>query len=325
MSRSLIFHGLLSWVVVCVALFGCEESDAQPAVASVHPRGEWILEGGAPRIGEVAQLAAVVTAPPGYLAAPLVVPQDVPGFELQGSESEEVLKQSFRWIYRTRLRIRAQEIGHFEWPAAQIEIESTEGEKTLLTLAPLAIEVRSVMAEHAGRDTPYSVIAAPSVPGRGGFARGVAVGGLGVLALLGLVKVVRRRGNPEETRQTSRENAAPVATPRYPWIEAHNALARARKASDPTRAAHIAAETLSLYAAQRFGADTRARTTEELAAATPPLRATSRWPVLVSLLRELDALRFRPATGRDEASAVDLLMRAEAFIEDTTPSENPST
>ena len=59
------FQGGILMMVVCISLSGCERDDAQPAVASVNPRAEWILEGGAPRIGEVAELDAVVTAPPG--------------------------------------------------------------------------------------------------------------------------------------------------------------------------------------------------------------------------------------------------------------------
>ena len=317
--KNALRNELLALLLCCLGS-GCSADDATRVAAPVHPRAAWVLEGGAPRIGEVAQLDAVVTTPPGDLPAAFDAPRDVPGFELQGSESWTTLKRPGRWIHRASLRIRAREVGRLEWPAAQIEIESIRGERTRLTLEPLTIEIRSVMAEHPDRDTPYGVIEVPGALSGWDFARGVAVGGLSTLALVGLVAILRRR----RTAATSRDFAKVSTLPVTPWVEACAALARAREEADPIRSAHIAAEALALYTAQRFGADTHARTTEELAAAMPPLRATSRWPVFVSILRELDALRFRPALERSQGAIAALLVRAEAFIDDTTPKDGGS-
>ncbi len=307
-------------LLVCGLGSGCS-GEEERVVASIHPRAAWVLVGNAPRIGEVARLDAVVTAPPGYTPAPFEAPQDVPGFEVLGSEHRAVEKQPRRWIHRTRLRLRARDVGRFEWPATHIEIESPEGLQTQLTLEPLTLEVRSVMIEHPDRNTPYGVIEAPGAPDVGGFARGVAVGGLGALALVGLFALARRK------RNTAAPSAGSTRAPSLhdaPWVEARASLAHARGEIDPLRAAHVAAETLSLYAARRFGADTFALTTEELAVAMPPLRATSSWPGLVKVLRDLDALRFRPPIGRDGAADA-LLTRAEAFVDETTPSERKSS
>jgi hypothetical protein len=126
---------------------------------------------------------------------------------------------------------------------------------------------------------------------------------------------------------------SPVAAPpseraEAPWTAARADLDRSRGAlaGDPGAAADAAAAALRRYMARRFGAVTEARTTEELESAAPPFAAMSRWPVFVSLLRELDALRFPPPPSAAERSALaaqvgSLVSRAEEFVEESTPPE----
>ena len=83
---------------------------------------------------------------------------------------------------------------------------------------------------------------------------------------------------------------------------------------------------LRRYMAGRFGADTVARTTEELDTTTPPFAATSRWPALLSILRGLDEFRFRPEGEAVGGAAVSarleaLLGQADALVEDSIPPE----
>jgi hypothetical protein len=90
-------------------------------------------------------------------------------------------------------------------------------------------------------------------------------------------------------------------------------------ARDSLEAADRGAVALRRYMAGRFGADAVTRTTEELAAATPPFGAQSRWPRFVSLLEDLDGIRFVPSQHGDRARerCETLLDGIESFIEET--------
>jgi hypothetical protein len=133
----------------------------------------------------------------------------------------------------------------------------------------------------------------------------------------------RRRGNAQDAPADPGE-----ARVEPPWNSAREALATARESAalDPFAGAHATAVALRRYLARRFGADTIGHTSEELAAATPPFGARSRWPAFVAILRGLDEFRFLPESDRSVREALAtrvaaLLAEAEAFVDDSTPPE----
>jgi hypothetical protein len=83
---------------------------------------------------------------------------------------------------------------------------------------------------------------------------------------------------------------------------------------------------LRRYVGERFGVAAVSLTAEELAERTPPFALTTRWATLVTLLEQLDGLRFRDESD-DAARALleqalpDLLQRALSLVDDTTPPE----
>ena len=317
-----------SRILLCVACVcglyatSCSRSEEKPAVVGpVHSRAAWVLVGSAPRIGDVAVLDAVVSTPPDFRVGALAPPTEVPGFQWIGSDEVRIEKSSGRWIHRTRNRLRALDVGRFEWPAASIEIAAPGGDTLRLTLEAIPLEVRSVLKDHPGRHTPYGVVEAPERAVSEEFGRGVVAGSLGALALAGIVWVGHRIRSRSSAATPGQAAAGSRRSPS--WVEAREGLARARAIADPRKSAQVTATHLRHYMVRRFGAQTLPLTTEELAAAMPPLGATSRWPEFVAILRELDALRFRPEAERQTAEArrtvCNLLTRAEAFVVDSTP------
>jgi hypothetical protein len=147
---------------------------------------------------------------------------------------------------------------------------------------------------------------------------------LAALAGVGLLALARRRR--ASTRQAPAGARAQRAEP--PWIRAREelALARQRAAGDPFAGAHATALALRRYVSKRFDADAVGRTGEELAEATPPCGARSRWPAFVAIQRGLDEFRFLPESDGNVREALAarvaaLLVEAEAFVDDSTPPE----
>jgi hypothetical protein len=263
-------------------------------------------------VGEVGVVELAVVTPPGHRVRPFKPPNSIPGLWLLAAEPSSIERHSARWIQRTRVRVRAREVGHFTWPEGQIEVEDPEGAVAILALEPLDFEVVSVLPEYPDRLAPFGVRALPEPDPIPGWLAGGAGAGL-ALALVASVALVRRR------RQRVPEPGEPPGEP--PWVLAQRALGSARLllARDPLEAADRGAVTLRRYMAGRFGADAIARTTEELAAAPPPFGARSRWPRFVSLLEELDGIRFVPCepSDRSRERCETLLDGIESFIEDT--------
>jgi hypothetical protein len=292
---------------------GCDR--AEPPAAPVEPRAAWLLDPAQIRLGEVATLERLVVTPPGWTVAPLDPPAAPAGFWLLDAEALPAEKLASRWLHRMRIRIRARELGRFEWPAGTVEIESPDGAKRRLELAAQPLEVVSLLADAPDQLTPFGVRPLPETPARSLLAA-AAAGALGALAALGLLLVVRKRrarvGAPREP-----------AVGRPPELVASAALASARAgvSVDPRAAADAASTALRHFVEQRFGVPAPARTSEELAALAPPFALSTRWPALVALLRSLDAERFAPPTQPAEAAArvAPLLEAAEQFVRASLP------
>jgi hypothetical protein len=297
-------------LALCAA---CEEPRApERRAAPATPRASAILDPPQIRIGDRAALEVAVIAPPGHRVLPFAPPETLPGFEILGAETLGVEREPSRWIHRTRVHLRARDVGSFVWPGGSVGIAPPDGSPSRLTLTPLPLEVVSVLPEYPGRMAPFGARPAPAERGAGLALPSAALGSLVTLAALGLVVLVRRRRGGRTA--PAREPAA-AAVP--PWTAARSDLERARSAlpRDPVGSADAAAAAVCRYMAGRFRAEAEARTTEELAVAAPPFAATSRWPVFLALLRELDALRFpRQPTGAPnpalEADVAALLRRA---------------
>jgi hypothetical protein len=301
----------------------CGDEPTPPA-APTAPRAKLVLEPAEVGIGGVARVELAIVTPPDHHPRPFETPPEVPGFWLLDAEALPVEKHAGRWLHRTRIRIRAREVGRFVWPEGSVAIESPDGEVATLPVGALPLEVISVKPELPGRLTPFGARPLPA-PGADASRWGAAVGGA-VLALAGvaLVALARRRLR----RRLLRPDPRPRPPSETPWLRAARELhgARTAIAGDPLAAAHLLAIALRRYMAGRFGADAMTRTTEELDAIPPPFAATSRWPAFLSILRGLDEFRFRPE-GETEADAAlsarveALLAQTDALVEDTIPPE----
>ncbi len=287
-----------------------------PAAVPVEPRAAWLLEPPQIRVGDVASLDRLVVTPPGWSVPPLEPPSAPEGFWLLDAESPATERLAARWIHRTRLRIRAREVGRFMWPASSAEIEAPGGEKRRLELDALELEVVSVLPEAPDRLTPYGVRPLPETSARSLLAAAAAgaLAALGALAI-GLIGVRRRRARAPAPRD---ESAGVSAEAR-----ARASLSQAREAlgDDPEFAAHAISTALRRFVRERFDVPALSRTSEELAATPAPLALATRWAELARLLLALDAERFAaqsqpPAAGQRLAPLLD---RAEAFVAESLP------
>jgi hypothetical protein len=264
-------------------------------------------------LGQVARAEIAVSTPPGHRLRPPRLPE-LPGFWVIEQEALPVERQPERWVHRTRVRLRARELGATAFPALRLEVETPGGEVRELRLDERPLEVVSVLAELPERDAPFG-LAAPDrpPPGTGGWLAPAAAGAAAALAVLAAVALVRWRAG----RRTARAAPSPPD-----WDEAQQALAAALREApaDPRAAASLGAAALRRYAARRFGGDSTVRTAEELTAQLPPWSARELWPDLAALVRRLDEARFRRGAPPGEA-LVAALRDAVRFVRDTTPPE----
>jgi len=303
----------------------CGEPAPQRNAAPALPRAAFVLEPPSIGVGQVATLEIAVATPPGHARRPLAIPDAPAGLWILGVEELPVEQEATRWLHRTRVRLRAREVGELVWPGASVEIEAPDGEVQGLALEPFAIEVVSVLPEYPDRLIPFGV-REPADPGEGGGAGALpgAVAGAGIaLAVVAAARsLARRRARRAGVSPTPPEGAAAE----LPWEEARTALARARElaARDPFLASDLAARALRRYAGRRFAIGAEACTSEELEATPAPFAAVTRWPLFVAALRALDAHRFRPRGDPEarEAAANGLpgaLEEGLRFVEETLP------
>jgi hypothetical protein len=304
----------------------CGAPEPPRGAAPSLPRAAVVFEPPRFGVGEVATLEIAVATPPGHAPRPLAIPEAPPGLWVLGAESLPVEREATRWIHRTRVRVRAREVGAATWPAGAVEIEAPDGAVERLELAPLAIEVASVLPELPEQRVPFGVREPPAPDAAGpGALLGAAAGAGLALAGLGAVRAVARR-------RAQRAATAPDAAPHTPpWEEARAELEQARElaAHDPFAASDLAAGALRRYAGRRFAIGAEAATSEELAAGPAPFAAATRWPILVAALGRLDAHRFRPRGDPEARAAVagglaSALAAAERFVAETQPPEPPA-
>lgn len=306
---------LLGLALAASTWLACGEAAGPPPGASPSLRAALVLEPAVIGVGDVGVVELAVVTPPDHVVRPFEPPAQSDGLWLLDSERLDVEKRESRWVHRTRLRLHAREVGKRTWPAGQVEVEAPDGSIAAVPFDALPIEVVSVLPEFPDRLAPFGVRVPPppsAAPGSLGWA---AAGAATALAAVGLAARVRRQ------RRSRAGVAARSAPAEPPWVAARAELERAGRdlSADPLGAADAVARTLRRYVARRFAADTEARTTEELARATPPFAVTSRWPRFVALLEALDTERF-PARERVDGERIRaLLADARDFVEQSVP------
>jgi hypothetical protein len=307
---------------LALLLFACGGEPAPaPYAAPAHARVALVLEPPVVAVGEMASIELAVVTKPGFAARPLDLPRSLPGFWLIEREEPVVVKEPARWVHRTRLRVRAIEVGRFELPGGSVEVTSPEGGAERLEYEPLALEVVSTLGAHARQHSPYGVRTLPTglagrLTGGRGSVVAFAAGAILALASVGVLLLARRRLALRAADVVPAPESAPA------WRRAREELERARAslASDPRHALDVAAVALRDYSVRRFGGDAHVRTTEELAAADPPFTMTTRWQRFVALLGELDAARF-PRPPPDPEPAARLVDEVAEFVEESVPRE----
>jgi hypothetical protein len=290
--------------------------DAPPA-----PAATVVLEPPRLRVGDVAQVEIDVVTPPDHAVPPIRPPEPAAlgPLWLLDARTLPVEKDGARWIHRTRLRVRARETGSGTWPAMRIEVVGPEGGRSTVETEARPFEVVSILPTVPDRAEPYSYRVPALRGGRGAAAAaaGGAAAALLVVAGLAALRRVRRRAG---VRRAAAEAATAVGA--APWSETLLALEAARAASDTEwrDSADAASEALRGYVERRFGLPVRTRTTEEAAALVPPLSLARRWPAALAWLRELDALRFRPAAPPDAADRVrEIAAASKRWVVETIP------
>lgn len=298
------------------AACACGQREAPVTAAPAQARAALVLEPPQVAVGDVADVMLSVVTHPGTRVEPVEAPKAIPGFWFVEREAEEVVKEPERWLHRTRLRIRAVEVGRFEFPGGSVHAESAEGAGFEIAYAPLPLEVVSSLGPEPANRIPFGLRRLPRARvGAFGAALAFAAGAAAALGAVGLLVLIRRRPAPR-----ANEASPDAGPPAWERARAELARAEARLAEDPRAALDAAARALRSYAAARYGADATARTWEELASIRPPFLMTTRWAGFVALLHDLDAARFpAPKTGAPTAAA--LLGAARGFVDDSVPQE----
>jgi hypothetical protein len=331
-------HSIRFWTaaLALTALAACGDSPranssdlaAALPVPIAHIRAALVLEPSRLKVGEVSTAVVTVVTPPDHRLLP-VSPPEVPGVWLLDATSQDVARSQQRWVHRTRIRLRAREVGRLVWPAFDVSIEDADGAKHTVPVGERAFEVVSVLRDHPDQVTPFGLRTAPKRRGGGDFWIGAGAGAAATLALAATAFAFYRARDrvPPESEAARRDAMEKQATL---WEWADSELAQAMAALDskdgphgPRDAANRGARLLRQYVARRFNVQTEALTTEELDATHPPLAIDSRWPELVRILGRFDAERFRQALVDD--AAADRIRRSidevKHFVDDSMPPE----
>jgi len=282
----------------------------EPA-APLGPRATVAIEPPRLRLGEVAAVEILVVTPPEHRVHPVVLPESVAGLWLLDAETLPQERGAQRWTQRTRVRVRARELGPTAWPALRIDIEGPEGERTELETEARPLEVVSVLPDFPDRTAtfPYRL---PEPERRRGPSWTWAAAGAAA-ALLGVAAFARAR---RARRARARAGALSPGAPE-PRTAALAELEAALAAVDWREAAGSAGLALRRFVARRFGAPLPFRTTEEMEALGAPFGLSTRWPALLGVLRALDAARFRP--GEASGAARIAIAEARRWVEGSAP------
>ena len=101
------------------------DATTSPLAAVPTTRATLVMEPAVLTIGGVADLEIALVTPPGQRLLPIKVPA-LQGLWLLENELLPVERGNGRWIHRSRLRVRAREVGSFRWPALSVGIEDVE-------------------------------------------------------------------------------------------------------------------------------------------------------------------------------------------------------
>lgn len=306
-------RGLLALALVAAACAGEPAGEGAP----VAPRGALVLEPPRAHVGELVDVEVAVVTPPDHAVLPLALPEEVPGFWLLDATQLPPRDDGLRRVHRTRIRVRAREVGEHRWPDLTATAVAPSGERLAVPIPGRTVEVVSNREALAERERPFGLRAPPGATGsplRAALAGGV-LGAGGVLAVLGIRRLHQRRRALEP-------GGVPGADPRPSFARVRAALDDAvrRAGADPREAAGVATAALRDYFGERYRLDLSASTVEELEAREPPIPWQSTWPEFLAILRALDALRFPRRPGADAPERLTaLLRRARELVERTAP------
>ncbi len=320
-----------TWLPLAVAVAlacpaGRDADEPLAGSAPPSPQATVVIEPPQLRVGDVAEIEVAVVTPPHYAVRPVALPDASalgPVWVL-GVEARPVDQRGPRCTHRTRIRVRARDVGTGTWPALTIELVGPENATATLTTEPRSFEVVSVLPGFPDRLTPFPLRLPATRSGLSPWlaAAGGAVAALAVVGALALVQRQRRRRDGLDPR--GGDEASPEAAASWTAAVADLSAAAAASDTDWRQAADAVAVTLRRYAAQRWGFAIESRTTEELAALPPPFALSWRWPTALAWLRELDALRFRADAGSDAPDRVRHIAEAATrWVEATNPSQTP--
>lgn len=313
--------------VVALACPGTRDADeSPPASAPPSTQATVVIEPPQLRVGDVADIEIVVVTPPLHAVRPLALPDasTLGPLWVLDAEALPIDKRSTRWTHRTRLRVRARDVGAGTWPALAIELVGPENESSTLTTEPRSFEVVSVLPEFPDRLEPFPLRLPAAPPGLSPWLAAAAGAAAALAAVGALALVQRRRRRADERTQNGGDDSARDAA--APWTSAVRDIAVAADASDADwrGSADAIAVALRRYAARRWNFAIECRTTEELAAIAPPFPLSRRWPPALAWLRELDAVRFRADAADDAPARVRAIAEAAArWIDATIPTEAP--
>ncbi|MEE8581852.1 MAG: hypothetical protein V3T33_09710, partial [Myxococcota bacterium] len=214
----------LALAVGACDLHPVSEDVANSPSAPVSPRATLVLEPSVLRLGELADLEIIVVTPPEHRVLP-ISPPEIPGLWVVDREDLPTHFGASRWVHRTRLRVRARELGLHHWPTSSVLIETSDGKRSTLELGARDIEVVSTLSNFPERITPFGLRS----PGRERVGANdllaVALGAgstlLGVLVWMGAQRLRRRRVEQPVTKERGVEGDL------FEWAERELSSARA--------------------------------------------------------------------------------------------------
>ena len=289
------------------------------AAAPPTPRAAVSIEPPRLRLGAVAVVEVSVVTPPEHHVHPFAPPPGIPGLWLLDAETLPVERSGERWTQRTRIRVRAREIGATEWPRMRIDVDGPEGERSVLETEPRPLEVVSVLPDFPDQVATFRYRLPEPPAAQAPTALAAAAGAIGALAGVAAVAMVRR-----VRRRRAPAAAAALPVPAAPWVEALAALDEAGAVLDRDwrQAADSAGRALRRYVTRRFGLPLAFSTTEEAALLAPPFGLASRWAGVLDVLRAIDAVRFQRGEAPEAGERVrDAIERARRWVAGSIPPE----
>ncbi|HTY17086.1 MAG TPA: hypothetical protein VMH82_05075 [Myxococcota bacterium] len=312
-----------AWTLAALLLLGCQQSEAPGAAGAAAPptpRATVSIEPPRLRLGDVAVVEVMVVTPPGHRVHPVAPPERVAGLWLLDAETLPVERDGARWTERTRIRVRAREIGATEWPAMRIDVEGPEGERSALETEARPLEVVAVSSEFPDQVAPFPYRMPAPAPARAPALAAAAAGALAALAGVAALSLVRRA-----RRRRAAAASAALAPAAAPWADALAGLEAAAAAIDTDwrGSADEAGQALRRYVTRRFALPLAFRTTEEAAALSPPFALATRWADVLAVLRALDSVRFQRAEPGEAAARVrDAIEKARRWVAGSIPPES---